>query len=452
MPAAPADSALYAALLGDAETARLFTDSAEIRAMMLVEGALARVQGDLGLIPLDAAHYIQRAAHELLIDPAAMATEVARDGVPVPALINAFRKGMTAPDHAQYLHWGATSQDIMETAQILRLRQVLTLWEARLIPLLHSLADLAETHAALPMAARTYGQNATPSSFGALVASWGAPLLRHLVRLQELRPRLLTVSLGGAAGTLGAMGPQGPAVRAGLARALGLADPGSSWHAERDRITEVGAWMAGLCGSLGKIGEDLILLAHSGIAEVGTASAGASSTMPQKQNPVAASVLVALARQTAGLAATLQGAALHRESRDGAAWFTEWLSLPQLCISTGRATALTVELVQGLRPDKTAMATALDADGGLIHAEALCFALAQTLPRPEAQAAVKDLCAATRRGEGGLLALARARFGDHPGLAELDHGNLGEAPTQARAFARNARAIVLPTTDTKPAA
>lgn len=442
MPAAPADSPLYASLFGDAETARLFTDSAELRAMMLVEGALAKVQGDLGLIPLDSALFIQRASHEVQIDPAALAAETGVNGVPVPALVAAFRKAMNAPGHAQYLHWGATSQDIVESAQMLRLRQVLALWETRILRLLQGLAGLAETHAALPMAARTYGQNATPSSFGALVASWGMPLLRHLDRLAELRPRLLTVSLGGAAGTLAAMGPKGAEVRAALAAALGLGDPGASWHAERDRITELAGWMAGLTGSLGKIGEDLIQLAHSGIAEVAVTGAGGSSTMPQKENPVGASVLVALARQAAGLCAILQGAALHREARDGAAWFTEWLTLPQLCLSTGRAVALACDLAECLAPDAKAMAAALDQDGGLIHAEALTFALARTLPRPEAQAAVKALCARVRRGEGPLLALAQAQF---PALAaeapaETALGTaLGDAPAQARHFAALAR-------------
>jgi 3-carboxy-cis,cis-muconate cycloisomerase len=330
----------------------------------------------------------------------------------------------------QWLHWGATSQDIMDTALALRLKRLLELWDTRLIALTKALGQLAETHADLPMAARTYGQSATPTSFGAVVAGWGQPVLRHLARLGALKGDLLQVSVSGAAGTLSAMGDQGPQVRAGLANALGLSDPGQSWHAERDSIAVFAAWMAGLTASLGKIGEDLILLTQSGIAEVALSGAGASSTMPQKQNPVGPSVLVALARQTIGLSATMQGAVLHRQQRDGAAWFTEWLTLPQLCISTGRAMTFAADLIPRITPNPAAMAVGLSADGGLIHAEALTFALTARMPRPEAATAVKALAVRVRTGDGNLLTLAHTTW---PDLA-VPMG-LGTAPDEARAFA-----------------
>lgn len=436
MPAAPADSALYRSLFGDDATARLFSDAAEVRAMLLVEGALARVQGALGLIPADAAAFIDRSSREVLIDPAGLAAETRSNGVPIPALVAAFRKAMEAPDHAQYLHWGATSQDIMDTALTLRLKQVIALWDQRLGDLLAALGGLALAHAGLPMAARTYGQVATPTSFGAVVAGWGQPLIRHRARLAALAPDLLVVSLGGAAGTLAAMGPLGPQVRADLARALNLGDPGQSWHAERDGMAGFAGWMAGVAASLGKMGEDVILLTQSGINEVALAGAGASSTMPQKQNPVGPSVLVALARQAAGLAAIMQGAALHRQNRDGAAWFTEWLTLPQMCISTGAALALAVDLVPRIAPQPAAMLAGVEDGLGLIHAEALSFALASDMPRPEAQAAVKALCREALATGQPLRHLAARDF---PGR---DWGNilsaaaqLGEAPAEARAFA-----------------
>ncbi len=432
MPAALADSALYRSLFSDPETAQLFTDSAEIRAMLLVEGALARVQGRLGLIPETAAAFIDRASREVQIDPAGLAAQTAADGVPVPALVAAFRKAMEAPDHAQYLHWGATSQDIMETAQNLRLSRLVALWQARLEALARALGQLARRHADLPMAARTYGQVATPTSFGAVVAGWGRPILRHNARLAALAPDLALVSLGGAAGTLSAMGDRGPAVRAALAEALGLADPGHSWHPERDRIGAFAGWMAGLTASLGKMGDDLILMAQSGIAEVAIAGGGGSSTMPQKQNPVGPSVLVALSRQVAALAAAVGGAGLHRQSRDGAAWFAEWLCLPQLCISTGRALALALDLAGRISPQPEAMARNLDDGRGLVHAEALSFALARHLPRPEAQARIKDLCREAEATGGNLPALVRRDF---PALDLPLSASLGTAPAEARAFA-----------------
>jgi 3-carboxy-cis,cis-muconate cycloisomerase len=439
MPASPADSAIYGGLFGDTDTARLFTDSAELRAMLLVEGALARVQGGLGLIPAEAAAFIDRAANEVQIDPAALAKDTAQNGVPVPALLAAFRKATEAPEPMRWLHWGATSQDIVDTALALRLRRVLDLWDTRLAALIAALGQLAETHADLAMAARTYGQAATPSTFGAQVASWGRPLIRHRDRLQAVRRDVLQVSLSGAAGTLSAMGAKGAQVRTALAEALGLSDPGASWHSERDGFAAFGAWMAGLCATLGKMGEDLILLTATGLSEVRIKGAGSSSTMPQKQNPVGPSVLVALARQVIGLSATLTGAGLHRQARDGAAWFTEWLTLPQMCISTGRALALADDLATRVQPDPAAMARVLQADAGTIHAEALTFALSDRMPRPEAEAAVKRLCVEALATGIDLRALA-AR--DWPGL--VVPLALGVAPGEAQAFAATARARHMP--------
>ncbi len=438
MPASPADSAIYRSLFGDGQAAALFTDSAEIRAMLLVEGALAGVQGTLGLIPAEAAAFIDRMSQEVQIDPAALGPETSRNGVPVPALLAAFRKTAGAPGLMQYLHWGATSQDIIDTALALRLRRLLLVWEDRLTALLSQLADLAETHADLPMAARTYGQHATPTTFGAVVAGWGWPLIGWRDDLPALRTALLQVSLSGAAGTLSAMGEQGPAVRAGLAQALGLADPGHSRHSDRSGVARLAGFAAGLSGSLGKLGEDLILLTQSGIAEVRLSGAGGSSTMPQKENPVAPSAMVALSRQGIGLAGTLQGTALHRQQRDGAAWFTEWLTLPQLCLSTSRLLSLALETVTTLQPDPAGMARPLTEGPGLINAEALAFTLARHMPRPEAQAAVARMCRTAQATGQSLASLMADAFPDIPWSPAA---STGTGPEEARAFAARARGV-----------
>ncbi|MBM9593091.1 class-II fumarase/aspartase family protein [Roseitranquillus sediminis] len=442
MPASPADSAIYRELMGDAEVARLLSDTAEVRAMLLVEGALARAQGALGLIPETAARAIHRASMELQIDPGGLAAGAGQSGVPVPALVNAFRSAMQAPDHAQFLHWGATSQDIVDTGLALRLRQILLILEARLRDLARTLGDLAERHAETPMPGRTYGQLATPTAFGAVVAGWGAPHLRHLERLAELRPRVLRVSLAGAAGTLSAMGEDGPRVRAALAEALDLADPGASWHAERDGPAELAAWLTLVTGSLGKMGADLVLLTQSEVAEVRLGAAGGSSTMPQKANPVLPSLLVALARQVATLDGAMQEAMVHTHQRDGAAWFIEWMSLPQMCLLTGRATAAALEVAQGLEADEAAMAHHLEKGGGAIHAEALSFVLARQMPRQEAQGAVKALCAQTARSGRHLLDLAREAYPDSDlDVVRQPARALGTAPAEARRFAAAARAL-----------
>jgi 3-carboxy-cis,cis-muconate cycloisomerase len=325
---------------------------------------------------------------------------------------------------------------------MLRLRRVITEYEARLDALIATLGVLAEAHADLPMVARTYGQHAVPTSFGATVAGWGGPLLRHRERLGELKPRVLVVSLSGAAGTLSAMGRKGPEVRAGLAEALGLGDPRDSWHSARDRVAEFAGWCVGLTSSLGKIGEDLILMTRTDQGEVSLGATGGSSTMPQKANPVGPSALVALSEVALAMNSALQRAAVAREARDGAAWMTEWLTLPQLALATGRALALSGEIAAELTPRPEALRRPLDDGLRLWAAEALTFALTDRLLRPNAEAAVKALVAAAIAENTPLPDLA-AR--DYPGTdwarRLAPEALLGEAPAIARRFAAAAKSV-----------
>ncbi|MBK0327411.1 adenylosuccinate lyase family protein [Rhodobacteraceae bacterium F11138] len=436
MAASMFESALYARLFPTGDVGRLFTDSAEIRAMLLVEGALARVQGASGLIPPDSAAAIARAAHEVQIDGAGLAPATGANGVSVPALVTALRDAMQAPEHAQFVHWGATSQDIIDTALMLRLRQALTLIETDLQDTLATLAGLAETHAERPMAARTYGQHATPTSFGALAAAWGMPLLNLLAELPGLRDSCLLVSLSGAAGTASELGPQPARLRSELALALNLHDPGHGWHTDRTPLLRIADWLTRLTLALGKLGEDTSQMMQSGIAEITLTGAGGSSTMPQKQNPVAPSVLVALARQTTGQLATLQGAGMPRNQRDGAAWFTEWLCLPQIVLGAAAASRTAMSLCADITPQAEPMSHGLTQGLGLIHAEALSFVLATQMPRPKAQAAVKTLCRQALDGGIPLAELAAQAYPDLDIAALFDPARqMGQAPAQARDFA-----------------
>ncbi len=346
MAASVFDSPLYAQLFPTGEAGRLFSDSAAVRAMLLVEGALAKVQGRLGVIPEVSAAAIHRASLEVLIDPGALAAATGQNGVSVPGLVAAFRTEMQAPEHAQYIHWGATSQDIIDTGLMLRLRQALALAEDDLRAILTRLGDQAERHAATPCPARTYGQRATPTSWGAVLASWGMPLADALDALPAVRDASLWVSLSGAAGTSAALGPRAQETRAGLAEALGLRDPGRSWHVDRGPVLRIADWMGQVVATLSGMGHTLVGLSMSGIDEVTMGRAGASSTMPQKQNPVGASALIALGHHMAGLRASLQSAAAHQHQRDGAAWFTEWMVIPQICLGTASALAQARDLTE----------------------------------------------------------------------------------------------------------
>ncbi|WP_300037849.1 lyase family protein [uncultured Roseobacter sp.] len=441
MAASVFDSSLHAGLFPAGETSRLFSDSAALRAMLLTEGALARAQGKMGLIPEISAQAIQRATLEVQIDPGALTGGTATNGVCIPALVAAFRAEMNAPEHAQYVHWGATSQDIMDTGLMLRLRQALLLAEEDLRQLLTLLADGAEKHAVTVMPARTWGQQATPTTWGAVLAGWGMPLADALDALDALRDSSLWVSLSGAAGTASELGDTPAALRAALAEGLGLRDPGRTWHTDRGPVLRVAGWLAGITATLGSLGEGLTGLAASGISEVRLAGAGASSTMPQKQNPVGPAALSALSCQTAGLMSSLQISATHQHQRDGAAWFTEWMVLPQIVLGCAASRAIALRLLENLEPDPATMRRALAANGGVIYAEALSFALTEQMPRPQSQQAVKDLCAEVKASGRTLAELAQEKWPWLPASLFEPETSTGQAPADARAFVARVRGL-----------
>jgi 3-carboxy-cis,cis-muconate cycloisomerase len=441
MAASVFDSPLYAQLFATGDAGRLFSDTAAIRAMLLVEGALAKVQGAQGVIPELSAAAIHRASMEIQVDPGAIAKATGENGVSVPGLVDAFRKEMSAPEHAQFVHWGATSQDIIDTALMLRLRQALVLAENDLRDILGALGQAAEAHAHLPMAARTYGQHATPTSWGTVLAEFGAPLLDALVVLPVLRQSALWVSLSGAAGTASALGPKASQTRAELAKALGLNDPGRSWHVDRAPILRIADWQGQVMAALAHMAQSLIGLTGSDCTEVSLGAAGASSTMPQKQNPVAPSAMLALAHQFAGLRSALQTASVHQHQRDGAAWFTEWMVLPQLCLSLAASLSHAKVLSAGIVPRPVQMRATLDGNLGLIYAEALSFALATMMPRPEAQSVTKALCREAQDKRVPLVDLALAAYPDLPPDTFDPAANLGQAPADALAFAAAVKAL-----------
>lgn len=426
MTAGFADNGLLSTLLGDAEIAAFFAPRAEISAMITFEAALARAEAAEGVIPADAGPALTAALASAVPDPGNLVGPTRAAGVVVPGLVKWLREQVGAP-FGSYIHWGATTQDATDTGLVLRLRDVLSILEARLLALTGTLAEQARIHARLPMAGRTRSQIATPVTLGLRIAAWRAPLARCLERLAELRPRLLRVQLGGAAGTLSVLGTQGPAVLARLADDLDLGVPAKSWHTERDAIVELANWLAMVSGLLGRIGSDLILMGRSEIAEATAGQGGGSSTMPQKSNPVLAEALVTLARFNAAQAGAAQAALIHPEERDGPAWSGEWLVLPQMAVATGAGLAHALELAETLSPQPEAMAASMEIGGGAIHAEALAFALAAHMPLADAQALVK---AAAQDTGGSLIerVTARARSDGLPALdlENLDIGDLAQ--------------------------
>jgi 3-carboxy-cis,cis-muconate cycloisomerase len=401
MSASPLDSVLFGGLLGDPEMAALLSAEAEIAAMIQAEGALATVQARLGIIPAQAGREMSAHLARIRIAPEQLSAGVARDGVIAPALVAALRTALP-PDLAQWLHWGMTSQDTQDIALVLRLKKVLALLDGRLEGLIRDLARLARNGSDLPCLARTRMQAAAPTLFGLRVAQWFAPLIRHRQRLVEFRPRLMAVQLGGAAGNLAVFGDQALPLMDALADELGLtrAEP---WHTGRDRLEELAGWLAMVASSLGTIGADVALLSQGEIGEIRLAGAGGSSTLPQKQNPVLAEILVSLARQAATLAGGVHQAGIHVNERDGTAWTLEWLTLPQLIATTGVALKRAHDLVGAIQIDTDRVHANLEATRGLVLAEAASFALAARMPRAEAAALVKKAVEAKSRDQGHLL-------------------------------------------------
>lgn len=442
MGISPFDSAIFRDLLCDIEIAQAFDDSASIDSWLRVEAALAGAQGELGIIPAASADAIQRLCADAAIDAASLAADSAVDGIPIPALLKRLHELIDAPGHGAYLHFGATTQDIMDSGLVLRLRQVCDIVEARISLLLSALADLAEAHAQLPLVARTRRQAATPTSFGAVVASWGAPLLSHLEALEQLRPRLLRISLAGASGNSTALAEQAAELRALVATKLDLEVHHQCWHSDRSALAEFASLMTRICGALAKIGEDCMLGSQQEVGEIGLAGAGGSSTMPHKQNPVQAEILLSLFGIAAAQETAMTQALLHRQQRDAAAWMLEWHALPQICMATGRALQLAISLATGIEVDATRMLANLEGAHGLVYAEAISFRLAETMPRPQAQARVKQLCSDALAQACRLSELVEREF------PEIDWNELltpqqqlGDAATQARNFARRVREL-----------
>jgi 3-carboxy-cis,cis-muconate cycloisomerase len=321
------------------------------------------------------------------IDPQTLAEGIRQDGFPIIALVKQLQ-AKVGEDAAPYVHWGATTQDIMDTAFVLQAQKALAILQLRLKHLMRALAALARSHRETMMAGRTHSQQALPITFGLQVAAWLAPLLRHDERLEELKPRLLVVQFGGAVGTLAALGNHGIAVQDALAGELNLRVPLVPWHTQRDALAELAAWLSLVSASLGKMGQDILLLAQTEVGEVREAedmTRGGSSTMPQKSNPISSEVLVALARANASLLASVHQTLIQELQRGTHGLQLEWLSLPQMFANTGAALRHANELGEHLVVNRARMLANVKASQGVMLAEALTFALSEHMPRAEAK-------------------------------------------------------------------
>lgn len=371
-----------------------FSPEAQVRAMLAFEAALARAEARAGIIPQAAAEAIAASCRAELFEVAALSREAALAGTPAIPLVHRLT-ALVSGEAQKYVHWGATSQDAIDTALMLQMRAGLDQLIDGLLGICAGCAALAEQHRQTLMAGRTLLQQALPITFGLKAARWLDLTARQVRLLREDRERLLAVQLGGAAGTLAALGEPGLQVAALLAEELGLAAPELPWHTERDRIARIAASLGVVAGAMAKMAGDLLLLAQTEVSEAEEAPApgkGTSSAMPQKHNPVSATFAAASARLAIGVVPVVLSAMAQEHERAAGGWQAEWAAVPDLFRYTAGAVEHMREAVDGLQVDAARMQANLEQTGGLLMAESLTMALAPQLGRPEAQRMVREVC------------------------------------------------------------
>ncbi|MBR0648908.1 3-carboxy-cis,cis-muconate cycloisomerase [Roseomonas terrae] len=440
MPVNPADGAVLGALYGTDAMRAAMGEHAFLQRMLDVEAALARAQARLGIIPAEAAPVITEAADASKLDLAAMAGATRNTGYPVVGLVKQLSE-LAGPEAGRWTHWGATTQDIMDTALVLQIRDGLALVETDLRATVAALAAMAAAHRDTVMAGRTHLQHALPVTFGYKVAVWLAPLLASLEDLPRIRRRALRLSFGGAAGTLASLGDKGLAVTRELAKELDLAEADVPWHVARDGINEAGCWLGILCGSLSKLATDVMLMMQSEIAEVSephVRGRGGSSTMPQKRNPIACEYVLSQARGVHALVPQMLASMAQDFERGTGPWQTEMLALPQAFLLAHGALSQARFIAGGLVVDPARMRRNLDATGGLIVSEAVMMGLAPVFGRGESHHIVNDACdLAIAEGIGLTAALMR----DTRVSARLDEAAIA-AMTDPAAYLGSAGAFV----------
>jgi 3-carboxy-cis,cis-muconate cycloisomerase len=394
MPATALDSLIFRDIFSTEAMRRVFSDEQRTAYYLEIEAALARVQGRLGIIPAEAAREIEAKCRIENIDLNKLKQQTERIGYPILGVVQQI-VAICAKGLGEWCHWGATTQDITDTATVMQIRAALDLVEADMEKIAAALAGLARRYRDTPMAGRSNLQQAVPITFGFKAASLLAAFQRHRQRLAQLRPRVLVGEFAGAAGTLASLGADGLKVQAALMDELKLGQPEIAWHTVRDRIGEVACFLGLLTGTLGKIAMDVKLLMQTEVAEVFEPFAegrGSSSTMPQKRNPISSLYIHATAALVRQHAAALLEAAVADHERSTGPWEIEWIALPEIFLLSAGALAQTRVMLEGLEVDAARMRENLDMTHGAIVSEAVMMGLGPYLGRQRAHDLVYDIC------------------------------------------------------------
>ena len=410
----------------------LFTDRATLQGMLDFEAALARAEARIGVIPGPAAAAIVTKCRAEMIDTAAIAQAAARAGNLAIPLVKHLTALVAKKDKqaAHFVHWGATSQDAIDTGRILQLRQALDLIARDLDSLAQPLGALAQKHRSTLITGRTWMQHALPTTLGVKIAGWLDAIVRHRARLAETKKRCIVLQFGGAVGTLAALGSRGPDVASLLAAELGLGLPDIPWHSHRDRVVEI-ALTLGMCtGTLGKIARDISLHMQTEVAELFEPAGegrGGSSTMPHKRNPVSCAVMLQAAMRVPGLVSTLLSAMVQEDERGLGGWHAEWETLPDIVQLTAGSVHQFATIVPGLEVDMHRMRKNLDMTHGLIFAEAVSMALGEKIGKAQAHEIVEAACTRARKDKRDLRTILSADPKVSAELATVDLDRLFDA-------------------------
>ncbi len=408
VPPAGDGAGLLAPIFVSPAFAELFSDRALLQAMLDFQSGLARAEADCGVIPGDCVESISKACHANLYDIDEIGRQAALAGNPAIPLVKALT-GEVSGDAARFVHWGATSQDVMDSALMLLARSGLTQIAADLTGAIEAAISLAEKHNGTILAGRTLMQQALPITFAAKVSVWLSGLVAARRRVRQLAGENLAVQFAGAVGTLAALGEDGPAVRATLAKTLNLPDPGGPWHTERARIADIACGLGLLSGSVSKIATDVMLLMQSEVGEAAEPAGpgrGGSSTMPHKRNPVAAAAIRANHRRIVGLVPTMLMIMEHEHERGLGAWAAEWETFRDVFRLAGGSAALIGQTVAGLEINEAAMADNLNRSAGQVMAESLMMALATGTGKAKAHSLVENASRRAVREKRDLAAIA----------------------------------------------
>lgn len=397
------DSALFRDMFGTAEMREIFSDEALVGRYLEAEAALARAQARLGVVPKDAAQAIDAASRSLTIDYDRLRRETEIVGYPILPLVH--QLSAAAGEAGRFVHWGATTQDIMDTGNVLQIRSALAIVERDLKEIGNILVGMARKYRDTPMAGRTHLQQALPVTFGYKAAVWLSSIDRHIERIEQARPRVLVGEFAGAAGTLASIGESGLEMQRLFCEELGLNQPSMTWHVARDGIAEAVTVLGLITGTLGKIATDVMMMSSTEFGEVSepfVPGRGASSTMPQKRNPISSELMLAAAKAVRQHVATMLDGMIHDFERATGPWHLEWISLPESFLLTASSLANARFMLAGLVVHEARMRENLDLTHGLIVAEAVMMAMAPKLGRQHAHDVVYEACRTAIEGGGDL--------------------------------------------------